>query len=274
MPRKIEKINRQIAMGAVIRSYRMKAGIGVQELADMMDVSRGTILHWETDLSRPTVEQIRELIEILGIPFTELFDIKTSLTPSVSELRLINQYRQASETGKHIIESMIRTVVTEEQNAHDRKLTREKHIISFEATQVAAGTGIAFSQAERGYCFVNHNELSDKADTIIRVSGMSMEPEYHDGDCVYVKYTDAADDGADVICSTADGAVIKRKKGNKLFSLNKALPFGEKSEDDFVKIEGVILGVVDPKDFATKEETAELEDLLADQVREFQRRNR
>ena len=52
MPRKIEKINRQIAMGAVIRSYRMKAGIGVQELADMMDVSRGTILHWETDLSR------------------------------------------------------------------------------------------------------------------------------------------------------------------------------------------------------------------------------
>ena len=59
-----------------------------------------------------------------------------------------------------------------------------------------------------------------------------------------------------------------------MFSLNKALPFGEKSEDDFVKIEGVVLGVVDPKDFATKEETAELEDLLADQVREFQRRNR
>jgi len=47
-----------------------------------------------------------------------------------------------------------------------------------------------------------------------------MEPKYRDGDMVYVKYCDSADDGDDVICSTSDGAVIKHKKDNKIYSLN------------------------------------------------------
>ena len=40
-----------------------------------------------------------------------------------------------------------------------------------------------------------------------------------------------------------------------------------------MKIEGVVLGTVDPGDFASKEDSRILEDLLADQIREFERNN-
>jgi len=273
MPQKIVAINRKVSMGSVIRSYRLKAEIGTQQLADMLHVSRGTILHWETDQNRPSVDQIRDLVEYLNIPLNTLFNIKDDFTPTGPEVRIINWYRQASDVGKKIIEHMAETVVTDELDARDRRLTETYKIITDEPTDVAAGTGNPFSQAGRKYRFIRKSELSNYADAIIRVSGRSMEDKYHDGDYVYVKYGVSAHDGDDVVCSTADGAVIKRKMGNKIYSLNKDFPFGEKSEDDFVKIEGVVLGIVDPDDFASKENAVLLEDLLADQIREFERNN-
>ncbi len=90
------------------------------------------------------------------------------------------------------------------------------------------------------------NGYNESADALIRVSGASMEPQYHNGDLVYVKYTQSVEDGDIVICSTADGAVIKQMLNHKLYSLNKALPYGEKSEDDHVTIVGKVLGKVSP----------------------------
>ena len=91
-----------------------------------------------------------------------------------------------------------------------------------------------------------------------------MEPQYQDGDLVYVKSSDTADDGDIVICTSADGAVIKQKHGNRLYSLNKDLPYGEKSEDDNVRIQGIVLGIADPDDFASAEEANILEELFHD----------
>ena len=50
------------------------------------------------------------------------------------------------------------------------------------------------------------------------------------------------------ITTTADGAVIKRKYDNKLYSLNPRYPedpqhpYGEKGEDDHVQVIGKVLG--------------------------------
>ena len=78
-----------------------------------------------------------------------------------------------------------------------------------------------------------------------------------------------AEDGQDVICSTADGAVIKHKSGNKLVSLNSDLPYGEKSEDDHVQIEAVVLGIVPSWDLAKPEEIDMLEEAHRKEVRAF-----
>ncbi|MGN8738507.1 S24 family peptidase [Bilifractor sp. HCP3S3_D3] len=56
------------------------------------------------------------------------------------------------------------------------------------------------------YPLVAADRFNAEADTLIRVSGHSMEPVYHDGDMVYVKYTKDVENNDIVICTTAYGA--------------------------------------------------------------------
>ena len=85
------------------------------------------------------------------------------------------------------------------------------------------------------------------------------------------KYTQSVEDGDIVICSTADGAVIKQMLNHKLYSLNKALPYGEKSEDDHVTIVGKVLGKVSPLELPADDDIHLLEEVKAQEVRESRR---
>lgn len=98
-----------------------------------------------------------------------------------------------------------------------------------------------------------------------------MEPVYHDGDMVYVKYTKDVENNDIVICSTADGAVIKRMYDNKLSSLNPQYPYGDKGEDDHVQVVGKVIGTVSADEIPDAEDVAILRELKAEELYEFER---
>ena len=60
---------------------------------------------------------------------------------------------------------------------------------------------------------------------------------------------------------------------HKLHSINPNLPYGEKNEDDNVKILGVVLGVADSADFADSEDIPVLEELHAREILTFDRKH-
>ena len=99
-----------------------------------------------------------------------------------------------------------------------------------------------------------------------------MEPAYYDGDLVCVKYTQDVADGDIVICSTADGAVIKQLRNHQLYSLNRALPYGDKNEDDHVTVVGKVLGKVSVRDLANEEDIPVLEVIKSEEVRDFKQK--
>lgn len=94
-----------------------------------------------------------------------------------------------------------------------------------------------------------------------------MEPVYHDGDIVYVKYTTDVESNDIVICTTADGAVIKRMYENKLYSLNPQYPYG----DDHVQVVGKVIGTVSADEIPDAEDAAILKELKSDELYEFDR---
>ena len=59
---------------------------------------------------------------------------------------------------------------------------------------------------------------------------------------------------------------------HKLYSLNKALPYGEKSEDDHVTIVGNVLGKVSPLELPADDDIHLLEEVKAQEVREFKKK--
>ena len=262
---KTEKLH----LGSVIKKYRSDNKISQIDLAKMMNTSRNTIVNWENDNSRPDVETIRELCMILGIPLYELFDIPNNTTHTPKENVLLKSYRALSAVSRKMIDRMVTTMLQEETDARDEYLRNSYCILPLEATAVAAGTGCEFTELPAKPIFIKKNSISEKADAIVRVSGASMEPLYHNDDYLFVVYTQDHNDGDDVICTTADGAVVKRAVGNRLISLNDKYPFGEKYEDDHVQILGKVIGIVGKDDIATENDIGDLEELHSVELREF-----
>ena len=262
----------EFAFGTVIRKYRTKNEMSQPELAELMGVSRNTITNWENDRARPEVEAIRSLCSLLGIPLYELFGLPNSSQLTAHEKVVFRQYRKLSPVGQRIVDRMIESVMGEEQDARDRYLDETYFLSELQSTPAAAGPGCAFVDTPPEYMFIKKNGYNESADALIRVSGASMEPQYHDGDLVYVKYTQSVENGDIVICSTADGAVIKQMVNRKLYSLNKALPYGEKSEDDHVTIVGKVLGKVSPLELPDDSDIPLLEEVKAQEVRAFKKK--
>lgn len=258
------------SFGSVLREYRKKAKLSQQDLATMMHSTRNTVTNWESNKSKPDLDITTELCVVLGIPIAELLGLPQAGVPSQHDQILLQQYHLLSDVGKRTVDSLINTLLKEEQEARDRQLQDNYFLLDCYDTPAAAGTGCPFSdQSAPDYCFVRKNRFNTQADAIIRISGRSMEPFYHDGDSVYIVYTEVANDDDDVVCSTDDGAVIKRFRKGRLYSLNTSMPFGEKYEDDNVRIVGRVLGIVSPDEQPSQDDIPVLEELLADEIHEF-----
>ena len=120
------------------------------------------------------------------------------------------------------------------------------------------------------YVFLRKNHINARADGIVLVNGNSMEPVYHNGDYVYYEEASSADPGEDVIVDTDDGAVIKRvDDDHTLYSVNPAVPYPSKNDQNSLVIRGRVLGVVASSDRPAKEDAGLLEELFVDEIREF-----
>lgn len=205
---------------------------------------------------------------LLGIPLYELFNIPNNTTYSAKENVLLRNYRLLSSISKKMVNRMINTMLVEETDARDYYLRTRFRILPLQSTPVAAGTGCEPNIPATPF-FIIRNKYSDSADAIVRVSEPSMEPLYHDNDLLYIVYTQEHKDGDDVVCSTADGAVVKRVYENKLISLNEKYPFEERSEDDHVKVLGKVIGIVSKDSLPDETDLSVLEEIHSVELRKF-----
>lgn len=59
-------------MGNTIREARKKAGYTQEEIAKTLGVTQAAVNQWESGATRPRLEHIKKLSDILKIPVTEL----------------------------------------------------------------------------------------------------------------------------------------------------------------------------------------------------------
>lgn len=265
------KETQMIKYGAVLKKYRGLAGLSQTELGRLMQVSRNTVINWENGSHQPDMDTIRLLCRKLRIPVSELFSLSEK-TLAEDEAGLLSAYRDLSPNGKLYAREAVYGMRRAEEKERTEKIRRLFLPVREYHTAPAAGAGNLFNSLLPTLRFVKRTAASAKADAIVMVDGRSMEPLYHSGDYVYFRYAHDASPGDIVICSTADGAVIKAVDGNRrLYSLNPEFPYGEKGEDDSVIVQGKVLGIVRPEDLPTEEESALISEIFSEEIENFER---
>lgn len=268
-----EEVQR-VLFGEIIQKALKSRRLSQAALSEILGVSRNTVNNWVADKYKPEHDLIVRLCGILGLTLNELYGITNADDLSKAERTIINNYRMMNVENKKALEKIASVILDEELAAQDEYLRSSFMILDAPKTKAAAGQGYDFIDMPSDHVFIRRNDCNTNADAIIEVSGDSMLPVYEDGDFVYIQYTDSAYPGQDVVCSTANGVIIKRVTADyKLESVNPDLPFGEKSESDNIRIVGLVLGVVDSRDRPTERELISLNELFADELRELNSEN-
>ena len=262
------------AFGAVLREYRGKAGLSQKELADRMGVTRNTVVNWEADRCRPDFSVVPRLCTVLRLPLHRLFAMEesgSSLSPG--EERILSLLRQLSPSGFRLAENLITVLAGEEAASRERTLRESVRLFEVRPGSVAAGSGADVADMLPSFTFLRISSLNAAADGVVRVSGDSMEPVYHDGDYVYYQLTESTRPGMDVIVDTDDGAVIKRLAADRtLYSVNTNRPYGPKNDQNTLVIRGRVLGVVSSSDYLSGEELRLAEEIFESDIRSFRRK--
>ena len=249
--------------GELIRSRRTLLGLTQLQLAKSLGVQKAYVTHWEAGRARPDLNLIPSLCKELGISIAAFFSIPASNDSlTLSEQQLIENYRKISDRDRVILDAALSKMV-EIANADLWSRCREQfHLIYHNYQQAAAGNGVFLDTNESGeQVFIRKTLLSESADEIVTVSGHSMEPDFHDGQDVYIKHMpdlEIGDIGLFVI--NGDG-FIKQYHGNYLHSLNPDYSDIQLGEFDDTHIIGKVLGVVHDDDYPSKEEQAVLSEL-------------
>ena len=170
-----------------------------------------------------------------------------------TEMEHIKKYRSLDTLGQSHVDTVLdweleRTTQAKESADTIEHLQQKLDIhptpprfFAYYGKIAAAGTSVEFSDIAAGVRVYPENEINKAADYVIGVNGASMEPEYSDGDIVYVKKTEHLNVGDIGIFQKANNIYIKKVGETGLISLNPKYP-GLTADGDRIIVLGKVLG--------------------------------
>ena len=233
-------------LGARIKNARENIGMSQSELATAIGIkpSSGVISNWERDLNKPDAEKIVKLCDILDISASFLLDYygKSTFEVRPSEQNIIEKYRSldnyGQETVSYILDREIRRV-QQIREITEYNAEPAAHIYPYLGKIACAGTGFYFDDIPTDTIEVSYVE---GADFIIGVSGESMEPDYHDGEKLYVRKVEYLRNGDIGIFTIGNECFLKELGEDGLISRNKN--YDDIPGDEKVRLIGKVIGKV------------------------------
>ena len=253
--------------GKIIREYRQKAGLEQAQLSSMFGYSKNAVSNWENGNSRPDLDVITDLCTYLHIPLGVFFGLPADASAPLDELEVMRYYRSLNKYNKRTAQQILKTLSENEKRELLDAEKKSKFIRLADAQLPAsAGTGMALDGiTDPEYIYVRTSQSARQADEIITVSGDSMFPTFRNGDRVFVQHTSELGAGDIGIFVVAGEGFVKEYQQDGLRSHNPKYSMIHPTEDDNVRCVGRVLGIVDPDQLATPEESVILDELFAEE---------
>lgn len=200
-----------IVIGENIKRYRLQNGWTQQELGAKIGISKNAIGNYEKGFRSPKKDTMFDLANAFNISIDDLFPpIQNSSSSNTSQIQSI--YDKLTPPRQNKVLTYAEKQLKEQRNEGE---TRENEVS--EAIQLysydyydhpaSAGTGQYLNDVR-----VERIELpvDIDADFVIPIKGDSMEPDYNDGDLVFIQTSVDLNDGVIGVFNYNGDAYIKQ----------------------------------------------------------------
>ena len=226
-----------------VKELKKKTGINTKELAELSGVPLGTLnklLSGQTD--KPKLDTLEKIAAALGTTVQYLSDGETDAEAAA----IAGKFARLDKKGR---EAVLKTADAElaRMEAEARRAASDvglKRKIFIYDVPVSAGLGSFLDSSHSSAISLVVNDVTDRADYAVRVSGDSMEPRYFDGDIVIVESCGEIPEGKVGIFLYNGESYIKKFGGDRLRSVNPKYKDMVFKENDDIRCLGLVLGTV------------------------------
>ncbi|HFU4503922.1 TPA: helix-turn-helix domain-containing protein [Streptococcus suis] len=216
----------QIAFPAMVKQYRTANSLTMEQLAEKIGKTKSTISKWEKGTRSPKIQEIEELANFFGID-PQIMMFGKSYTPTTAPNSLIEQISdkvvQLTEKGKKDVLRFTSELLEREEA--DRIIREEPLFkVYFRSAAKAGPKGYGYDDYDADFAYTNQEP--PRHDVATKVDGDSMNPDYQDGDILYLRdYGASHYNGDECVVVIDDKSYFKRlyttDDGLKLVSTNQ-----------------------------------------------------
>ena len=191
-----------IIIGENIKQYRLQNGWTQQELGAKIGISKNAIGNYEKGFRSPKKDTMFDLANAFNISIDDLFPPvqknvleSTNPLPGASDLltqQITDKVVQLTTHNKKIVLRTSEELLESQKNEEETKINEVSEVISLYQVEVVSETaaacgfnyGFGYDDTDRENIEVD--EQPPRHDIATKVSGDSMQPDYQDGDILYL----------------------------------------------------------------------------------------
>ena len=193
-----------IVIGENIKRYRLQNGWTQQELGAKIGISKNAIGNYEKGFRSPKKDTMFDLANAFNISIDDLFPpIKNDSSSNVSQIQSI--YDELNPPRQVKVLNYAKMQLNEQENEVSEAI--QLYSYDYYDHPASAGTGQYLNDVQ-----VERIELpvDIDADFVIPIKGDSMDPDYHDGDLVFIQTSVDLNDGVIGVFNYNGDAYIKQ----------------------------------------------------------------
>ncbi len=242
-------------IGAKLQALFIEKGTNVNEVATNTGISANTIYSLiRRDSEKANIDDLYKVAHHLGVTLNYFIDspegdIARSHAGAVSpsELNTIKKYRALDVHGTKAVDSILdieyeRCTVRTVDN--DEIAENQFRLIQLSLLPASAGFGSFLDGNDSEGISIPATDEYRQVDFAVRVSGDSMEPDYHDGDIVLVREQPSVEVGEVGVFTVDNMGYIKEQGEDCLISRNPDYESIYPNEYESVKCWGKVVGAL------------------------------
>lgn len=184
-------------IGNKIKEYRKINNWTQTDLAEKIGIGKTTIGNYEKGYRSPKKDTMFDIANVFGVSIDDLFPpIRKADTPTASPDLLIQQITdkvvQLTPDNKKIVLRTSEELLKKQKNEEETKKNEVSEVISLYQVEVVSETAAAcgfnygFGYDDTDRETIEVDEQPPRHDIATKVSGDSMQPDYQDGDILYL----------------------------------------------------------------------------------------